>query len=265
MLGRIAEYRAELEQKSKPEIDALLESEKAIEAREIAAIEKAEADKREAAHRFNQPWALASGEVFDYWAKASFWKIEEATALLLERNPKVVTLEAAKADRKGSRIGRSFKDLHELLRRAYLARQIGEKSTPGRLLAWAKRNRIPVPADLETAVRDHGHQVADWKTAFDQKQQDAVGLQERLAVLEQNRAASPSPQQELGTRERESLLRLIIGMAVKGYAFAPHSGRSAVPKEIANDLELLGIPLSDDTVRKYLREGTELLPPQDDK
>lgn len=218
-----------------------------IETKENVAIEKAKADKREAAHRFNQPLALASSEVFAYWAKASFWRIDEATALLLERNPKVVTLEAVKVDRKGSCIGRAFKDLRELLRRAYLARQIGEKTVPGRLLAWAQRNHIPVPADLEAAVRDHGHQVADWKTAFDQKQEETLVLQERLAVLEQDSAASPPSQKELGTRERESLLRLIIGMAVRGYGFDPRSRRSEIPQQIANDLELLGIPLSDDT------------------
>ena len=59
----------------------------------------------------------------------------------------------------------------------------------------------------------------------------------------------------LSTRERETLLKIIIGMAIKGYGFNPTKGRSGAPQYIANDLDLLGIGVSVDTVRKKLDEA----------
>lgn len=64
----------------------------------------------------------------------------------------------------------------------------------------------------------------------------------------------------LGAKERESLLKLLIGMAIRGYSYDPKSGRSPTAKEIADDLTLVGLSLDEDTVRKYLAEARELLP-----
>ena len=44
-------------------------------------------------------------------------------------------------------------------------------------------------------------------------------------------------------------------MAIKGYSYNPTKGRSGTPQEIANDLDLLGIGVSVDTVRKKLDEA----------
>ncbi|MEC5291601.1 hypothetical protein VSX64_23035 [Aurantimonas sp. C2-6-R+9] len=56
------------------------------------------------------------------------------------------------------------------------------------------------------------------------------------------------------------MLKLVIGMAVKGYSYDPASGRSPTAKEIATDLALIGLPMDEDTVRKYLKESASLLP-----
>jgi hypothetical protein len=68
---------------------------------------------------------------------------------------------------------------------------------------------------------------------------------------------------ELGTRERDTLLRMIIGLAVKGYGYDPKAARSTIVPDIVSDLELAGVPVGDDTVRKYLREAAEYLPRDD--
>ena len=57
------------------------------------------------------------------------------------------------------------------------------------------------------------------------------------------------------TRERETLLKILLGMAIGGYSYNPTKGRSGTPQEIANDLEILGIGVSVDTVRKKLDEA----------
>lgn len=56
-------------------------------------------------------------------------------------------------------------------------------------------------------------------------------------------------------------MKLVIGMAVNGYGYDPKAGRSDKIREIADDLERLGIALDVDTVRKYVSEGRGLLPP----
>lgn len=71
-------------------------------------------------------------------------------------------------------------------------------------------------------------------------------------------------QEHIGAKERESMLKLIIGMAVIGYTYKPNAARNDSTKEIAGDLLKLGIPLNEDTIRKYLNEAKELLPPQQD-
>lgn len=64
----------------------------------------------------------------------------------------------------------------------------------------------------------------------------------------------------LATIERDSLLKLVIGMAVKGYSYDPNAKKNSAVTEIATDLEKLGLSLSDDTIRKFLKEGAEQLP-----
>lgn len=65
----------------------------------------------------------------------------------------------------------------------------------------------------------------------------------------------------LRTRERDTMLKIIIGMAVKGYSYDPDASRSTLPKEVADDLAALGVGVSDDTVRKYLKEAAESVLP----
>jgi hypothetical protein len=54
--------------------------------------------------------------------------------------------------------------------------------------------------------------------------------------------------------------RLIIGLAINGYAYNPEADRNSATKDITDDLELLGISLDVDTVRKWLKESAEELP-----
>ena len=104
-----------------------------------------------------------------------------------------------------------------------------------------------------TGSRGHreGVRIADWATAytelkseFDQAQANwGAAAREKDDQIERlsasvnqlqvtiDSAATPvmpaSPERPLGMRERESLLKLVIGMAVKGYTYDPRASRSA--------------------------------------
>lgn len=73
---------------------------------------------------------------------------------------------------------------------------------------------------------------------------------------------SPVLDKPLGTRERDTLLKLVIGMAKGAYSYDPNQSKSDVPKEIVDDLARHGITVSPDTVRKYLKEGAEAVLPR---
>ena len=66
----------------------------------------------------------------------------------------------------------------------------------------------------------------------------------------------------LPIRERESLLKIALGMAIKGYSYDPKRARNDAISEICSDLEQLGMSVSDDTIRKYLNEAKEFLSPE---
>jgi hypothetical protein len=60
---------------------------------------------------------------------------------------------------------------------------------------------------------------------------------------------------ELTTRERQTALKLILGMALGGYGYDPKAERSTTITEIVGDLAQRGISITDDTVRKWLKEA----------
>ena len=84
-----------------------------------------------------------------------------------------------------------------------------------------------------------------------------------IGRTDDSRRLSPAPvpqEKALAAKERESLLKMVIGMATKGYRYDADAKRTDVTGEISRDLEDLGIGLDPDTVRKFLREGAALLP-----
>lgn len=81
-------------------------------------------------------------------------------------------------------------------------------------------------------------------------------MEMRERLLEQDEAATTA-NDGVSTRERNTLLKMVLGMAIGGYGFAPEAARSEVPGEIAGDLQKQGLDVSDDTVRKYLKEATQ--------
>lgn len=65
----------------------------------------------------------------------------------------------------------------------------------------------------------------------------------------------------LSTLERESLLKLVVGMAIDGYGYEPTATRSPIPKQLADSLAVHGIDITDDTIRKYLKLATDTVLP----
>ena len=92
---------------------------------------------------------------------------------------------------------------------------------------------------------------------------DTVELLKQVHVAvppEEVPKADTDTDKPLTTRERDTLLKIIIGMAVTGYKYDPIAAKSPTPAEVSDDLSKLGIDVSDETIRKHLKKAAELLP-----
>lgn len=62
---------------------------------------------------------------------------------------------------------------------------------------------------------------------------------------------------DLSTREKNNLLRAVLGMAMAGYKYDPAAYRNEAVPEIVEDLRARGLAVGADTIRKWLSEAIE--------
>ena len=109
-----------------------------------------------------------------------------------------------------------YRQLLSYVHRAVTAGVLKEPITPSAAVNWAKSKAISIPPEL-------------------------VPL-----------AAGP---RELGSRERQSLMKIILGTAKAKYSFDPGAAASKVHQAIALDLQQQGHAVDVDTVRKWLKQA----------
>lgn len=215
------------------------------------------AAQREAAHPLNA--RVANAAIYDYYAKAAYWTLDEGVALLLERDPKALNSESVKYYSPRPSIGNRFIELRDLARRAARMQQLAHENISGFFLAWAKRNRLTVPEFLEKAITDHGIQVADWKSIADQRAEQLATLKAELDLLRAQDTIKRRPK-SAETIEKQTRLKLIIGLAITSYRHDPQANRTTTASAIRRDLETIGMSMDEDTIRKILSEASEFAP-----
>jgi hypothetical protein len=76
-------------------------------------------------------------------------------------------------------------------------------------------------------------------------------LRDLLSAIEEEQKAKPrSPAAE--AKETDSLLKMIVGMAVEQYGYIPDQNRSRATGDIETDLRTYGVPLDRNTILKHL-------------
>ena len=113
----------------------------------------------------------------------------------------------------------------------------------------------------------------DWLTARVEINRLRAEHETEVATLKtelaeaRNVASAPQPQVQegakdqddaLSTSERKSLLIIAVAAATDGYGYSPTDSKSPVPKQITDAAHLIGLPMTDDTVRKWLKEAVKL-------
>ena len=252
----VSEYRAFLDKMPFSELEVLHREE----------LEKQHLEDDQARF-FHAPSAEAD---LDYWSKMAHWSLDEAIALSFGKAPERVGLESlANISSTESPFVHEYQRTMELARRAIVWKQLFDPVLPTIFVKWAHENDISLPDELIAKVEARSGKHVDWQQEYETilekhkayaetTEQLIDTLRKRIAHFESNRS-EPKP---LHTKERESLMKLVLGMAIGGYGFVPAESRSPTATDITNDLVSHGISLNADTVRKWLKEAAEHLPRQ---
>jgi hypothetical protein len=200
---------------------------------------------------------------FAYWAKMSAWTLWEAATVLVGINPLIGDDESDLRRKLNRSSLKTFQGIYALALRSCQTNEVSYSGTPPQeWLGWAKSRDLPIPPPLEAEVARL--QSTEPDTVVDKRDKQLAELKAKSAELARELTTlRTAAGQALGVRERESMLKLIIGMAIKGYGYDPKAKRNDSVRDITNDLEKCDLSLSDDTVRKYLTEGAELVPPKE--
>lgn len=176
-----------------------------------------------------------------HWARMQHWSLDEAVALSIGFEPCGDLLEGSDGMPVQSDVLAYY-----LKRRALIEDNFdwGNVAQPGRnsvpdVVRWFDQVELDVPEQL-LAAADKYHVLG-------------IGKKSRLG---RSKAADDKP---LDARERSTMLKMIITMAVEGYRYNPKAERSTIPSEIESDMNLLGVGITLETIRKHLRSGSALL------
>jgi hypothetical protein len=174
---------------------------------------------------FSRPEATAD---FAVWCALENWTIDEATALLLGKDPmKVGWSNICKIDRR-SIFAATYGDLRTRLLRASQDGRFSDPDKWRKFVKWAHEIGRNLPSGLNTIPTD---------------------------------SISQDPEVPEGKR-KSSLLKLILGMAMVQYGYEPNAAKNAATTKIVNDLTDLELKIDPQTVLTILREATESLDPK---
>jgi hypothetical protein len=187
------------------------------------------------------------------WASRDLWTITETVSLLKGQLPGSQASNHEEFDRMVEEIKLALK-----AGRLHIVGKQGnflpvEHVRPSEIIRWAS-GRFP---KFPFSRQDSGpttRPTLNWA--------QKTGAQNEAPASDRAGSVAEKP---LLTRERETALKLIIGMAVHGLGYDPKAAKSPIPREVAEKLDTLGLSLDPDTVRKWLRDAAELLPKNTDE
>jgi hypothetical protein len=185
------------------------------------------------------------GVDYEFWSRMSGWTVAEAAALLLDIDPDRLPEES---EDRGTR-GWEYRRLFRLLDRARKMEELSSPMTPREFLTWASSNGIKPPEPLEATVRA-GKPHRNWKTRYQAMRR------ERDSLLAEVEALNEKVEDDLNPRVRQTLLKLVGGMARAKFKHV--TGNRNTVSSIQHALENVDWPLTGNSIRTYLNEADVL-------
>lgn len=187
---------------------------------------------------------------YAHWSKAAHWTIDEATALSLGKEPEVVTWAKIERYKDKSAFVKTFAKRRDLAMRATRWKKFHDLIPPITFIGWAKEIHLDLPQELISEVEKIGGIAINWHDQY--------------WKLKAEIDASAGKQKPESTRKTENLLQALTCIAVDAYGYDPQSMKSTAPQDIADALAKHGKRLDAKTIRGWLKEGSDLLPPNPD-
>ena len=173
---------------------------------------------------------------FDYWAKMRNFSVSEITCLSIGIKPDLFPPKRLK-DLEAKQKDGLYPSLDFLvMRHQQLARQFdpgsnGWRVEPDRFLKWVDQFEFEThPEFLRLLQRYHRKSDAE---------------------------AGPVNDDKPDRREVNSIAQLFTAMAIEYFGYRPDEKKSPATGEIQNLADSLGLSISDDTIRKYLKLGAK--------
>lgn len=208
--------------------------------------------------RLNHDGSLLCEDDYDFWCKADHWSDDEFIGLLVGRQPQRISQMLLNSLTPKTECGQNARKLATLLSRARDKRHLDWLASPSSLIAWAMIKQLELPECLLSAAEKYGLLSEEEETQSPHRA--GADLTNVLRMKPDQSVPTTNASSSTATKEKESLLKMVIGMAVEGYAHDPEKRRTPTAKEISDDLAKNGMSLDEDTIRKYLKAGAELLP-----
>lgn len=229
------------------ELDALYDSVFA----KFETAEREEAEERDRAAFFSEPRAQAD---FDHWCGSPYWTPDEAVALSLGKEPRVVSSDSLEHEGDGSPFVREYRRRLGLVRRAIEVSILAERIDPATFVAWTETARLSLPTGLNmirAAPVDHDA-VSRLRAEIEALRTENEALRNRLHKT------------EISDTRYKSLYKIFIGIAVYDYNFhAP--GNTSATKDIQANLEFLKdthkleLTVGNDKIREWLNIASTAL------
>lgn len=173
---------------------------------------------------------------FEYWCKMPSLSIPEATCLSVGINPGEFDEREFKRLLSESDRSRFWPAVQYLLKRYdLLFRKFYSRVGSDRLIIWAEQVDLEIPAEFRQKLL-------------------AFHAPPSLRSQEDTKASKPDK------REIDKIAQLFTAMAIDLYGYVPRDTRSTVPTDIADLAAGMGLQVSTDTIRKYLRIGASFIP-----
>lgn len=213
-------------------------------------IEKADSAFREDNDRlapFNLPNAQTD---LVHWASMPHWTVDEAVAVSLGRNPTIVTHRSLQHPRYKNRSNfvLEFERRRDLLTRAIAAHEVSEPIKPNELAIWASGRGLPwFDAIMQAKAQPAPERDLELEERYNAAIAERDALRAKLADL-------LTDVDDLHPRSKTSLLRLVLGMAILRFEYTT-KGRSNTAKLVSGEFEEIGIPITDETILRWVREA----------
>lgn len=119
---------------------------------------------------------------FDFWSKATYWTLEEATALSLGKEPKIINSHRLK--QYTDAFADKYRQLRDLAKRAYIFKKLYDPILPSLYISWCKESDIAFPPELEALIIKRGNFVINWPDHHKKLEVEFAKTKEKLLSLD---------------------------------------------------------------------------------